>query len=57
VTVAEQIKRNTKPLTENRDFSAYFQAVKMTVLMSTLLISSYEYQFIDGSRLTCRVYW
>ena len=57
MTVAEQIKRSTKPLTEARDMDSFISAVKIKVLMSTLLISAYEYQFIDGSKLTCRVYW
>jgi hypothetical protein len=57
MTVAEQIKRSTKPLTWERDFLAWVEAVKITVLMRTLRINAYEYQFIDGSKLTCRVYW
>lgn len=57
MTVAEQIKRSTKPLTQRRLMVAYKNSVNIKTLMSSWPIFCHEYQFIDGSKLTCRVYW
>jgi hypothetical protein len=61
VTVAEQIKRSTKPLSHARLMFCEKYYLKRTVLLSlysnSQSIGAAEYQFIDGSKLTCRVYW
>lgn len=62
MTVAEKIKRSTKPLTWDRVLLCGANRVKTHVLMSnwktlSLRVTAVEYTFIDGSKLTCRVYW
>jgi hypothetical protein len=56
MTVAEQIKRRTKALTHQRDYVSWRNAVKSTKLFGLKNVAAYEYQFIDGSKLTCRIY-
>lgn len=61
MTIAEKIKRSTKPLSLARVFMCYQHSVKRLVLLSSLHntngIGAAEYTFIDGSKLVCRVYW
>jgi hypothetical protein len=61
MTVAENIKRSTKPMSLTRTIRACENCVKHKILISSFSnsnqISAAEYWFIDGSKLTCRVYW
>lgn len=57
MTVAEKIRKGTEPLSVWRSVQCARQYIKAKVLMAASRAASVEYQFIDGSKLTCRVYW
>lgn len=57
MTVAERIKSKTKSLSIQRAYFSRRNAVKSVQLMKSMQAYAIEHQFIDGSKLTCRVYW
>jgi hypothetical protein len=57
MTVAEQIKRRTAFNSNMRTIACSIHAVKHKNLMRCYPVFCNEFTFIDGSKLTCRVYW
>ena len=66
MTVAEQIKRSTEPFTSNRWYTSFKQAFikKAKIYMretnnfeDMLHVSVWDFVFVDGSKLTVRLYW
>ena len=57
MTVAEKIKRSTKPLSGNRWILSLEECIARTILMNSRRCRAAVFTFIDGSKLTCRIYW
>jgi hypothetical protein len=57
MTVAEQIKRSTEFNSARRIITCYIHAVRVKTALYTRDVGCGEFTFIDGSKLTCRVYW